>query len=119
MAAPAAGTEKEPLTKLRLRPLPVLLVELRSVRVMASGVRPAGPEMLRAAAPVVAMSPDVELMVPTTLAALRPTWLVSGAMSRSAKVTALVPPLRLTPVLPEPVTVVLPKLYGPPLELNT
>ena len=53
--------------------------------------------MLIAGAPVVAMSPLVEVIVPVLLVASRPRRLASGVMSRSAKVMAPVLLDRSTP----------------------
>ena len=88
----------------------MLFTESTLVSVIDSGVRPAGPAMLIAGAPEVAMSPLVEEMVPVLFEASRPRRFASGVMSRSAKVMLPVLLDRSTPSPAELLTVVLPKL---------
>ena len=64
VAVPPPLTVKLPEMSWRKRPSAELFVELILVSVILSGVRPAGPSMNTAAAPVVVTVPDAEVMVP-------------------------------------------------------
>src|SRR5687767_9687539 len=83
-----------------------------------SGVSPPARLTSTAVAPLVDTAPPVEVMVIVLSVASNPRCPPSGEIFREPKVIAPVLDVRLTPVLPDPVELVLPK-FNAALELST
>src|SRR5215813_8366287 len=108
-ADPAPDTVKLPLVLVNVMPLvPPLAAML--VRETANGVVPLLRVISTAVAPVVLTLPLGMVIVLVLSVASSPRWLASGVMVTAPKVTAPVLVVRLIPVLPEEVELVVPKL---------
>ena|SRR5436853_1055480 len=124
-AAPVPTTIKLPLVLFRMIPLVLLPLADTVVRLTTKGIVPAEVRLISTAGwPLVAGEPTVVIvpletvMLPlfdTAFVACKPRWLLSGVMITAPKVTLPTLSIKRTPVLLDPVTLVVPKLNEEPL----